>query len=75
MTSSYWIAVAPPIVLIDAGQGLAFARLTSAGIEGVSAADAGASSSKANPSPTSGSTADGRHLGDGVVRCLRAVPM
>jgi hypothetical protein len=44
VTSSYWTAVAMPMVLIGAGQGLAFAPLTSAGISGVSATDAGAAS-------------------------------
>lgn len=40
--SSYWEAVALPMLLIGAGQGLAFAPMTSAGIAGVDAADAGA---------------------------------
>ena len=48
VTSSYWMAVAAPMVLIGAGQGLAFAPLTSAGISGVSAADAGAASGLVN---------------------------
>ncbi|MFI7063152.1 MFS transporter [Kribbella sp. NPDC050124] len=47
-TSSYWDAVALPMVLIGAGQGLAFAPLTSAGIAGVPAADAGAASGLVN---------------------------
>jgi Major Facilitator Superfamily len=42
-TSSYWTAVALPMVPIGAGQGLAFAPLTSAGIAGVSGRDAAAS--------------------------------
>ena len=46
--SSYWTAVAVPMTLIGAGQGLAFAPLTSAGIAGVSAADAGAASGLVN---------------------------
>jgi EmrB/QacA subfamily drug resistance transporter len=48
VTSSYWTAVALPMVLIGAGQGLAFAPLTSAGISRVSAADAGAASGLVN---------------------------
>ncbi len=48
VTSSYWTAVAVPMVLIGAGQGLAFAPLTSAGIAGVSTADAGAASGLVN---------------------------
>ena len=46
--SSYWEAVALPMVLIGAGQGLAFAPLTSAGIAGVPAEDAGAASGLVN---------------------------
>ena len=42
VTSSYWTAVALPMVFVGAGQGLAFAPLTSAGIAGVGAQDAGA---------------------------------
>lgn len=41
VTSSYWTAVALPMILIGAGQGLAFAPLTSAGIAGVGAAASG----------------------------------
>lgn len=48
VTSSYWTAVALPMVLIGAGQGLAFAPLTSAGITGVEATDAGAASGLVN---------------------------
>jgi EmrB/QacA subfamily drug resistance transporter len=48
VTSSYWTAVALPMVLIGAGQGLAFAPLTSAGLAGVSATDAGAASGLVN---------------------------
>jgi EmrB/QacA subfamily drug resistance transporter len=47
-TSSYWTSVALPMVLIGAGQGLAFAPLTSAGIAGVGASDAGAASGLVN---------------------------
>ena len=46
--SSYWGAVALPMVLIGAGQGLAFAPLTSTGIAGVEAKDAGAASGLVN---------------------------
>lgn len=46
--SAYVSAVAAPMVLIGAGQGLAFAPLTSAGIAGVSGADAGAASGLVN---------------------------
>ena len=42
--SAYLTGVALPMVLIGAGQGLAFAPLTSFGIIGVRAADAGAAS-------------------------------
>jgi EmrB/QacA subfamily drug resistance transporter len=47
-TSSYWGAVALPMLLIGAGQGLAFAPLTSAGIAGVASEDAGAASGMVN---------------------------
>ena len=47
-SSSYWGAVALPMLLIGAGQGLAFAPLTSAGIAGVDADDAGAASGLVN---------------------------
>ena len=48
VTSSCWTAVALPMVLIGAGQGLAFAPLTSAGIAGVGTSDAGAASGLVN---------------------------
>jgi EmrB/QacA subfamily drug resistance transporter len=48
VTSSYWTSVAIPMVLIGAGQGLAFAPLTSAGIAGIGARDAGAASGLVN---------------------------
>jgi hypothetical protein len=48
VTSSYWTSVALPMVFIGAGQGLAFAPLTSAGIAGVGASDAGAASGLVN---------------------------
>jgi EmrB/QacA subfamily drug resistance transporter len=46
--SSYRTAVAAPMLLIGAGQGLAFAPLTTAGISGVESADAGAASGLVN---------------------------
>jgi len=46
--SSYLAGVALPMVLIGAGQGLAFAPLTSFGIAGAPAADAGAASGLVN---------------------------
>ncbi|WP_336715167.1 MFS transporter [Arthrobacter sp. USHLN218] len=46
--SSYGTAVALPMILIGAGQGLAFAPLTSFGIAGAPAADAGAASGLVN---------------------------
>jgi EmrB/QacA subfamily drug resistance transporter len=48
VNSPYWSAAALPMVLIGAGQGLAFAPLTSAGIAGVVARDAGAASGLVN---------------------------
>jgi EmrB/QacA subfamily drug resistance transporter len=47
-TSAYLTGVALPMVLIGAGQGLAFAPLTSFGIAGAQAADAGAASGLVN---------------------------
>ncbi|MFF2243435.1 MFS transporter [Arthrobacter sp. NPDC058130] len=46
--SGYWTGVALPMVLIGAGQGFAFAPLTSFGISGAPAADAGAASGLVN---------------------------
>jgi EmrB/QacA subfamily drug resistance transporter len=46
--SSYPTAVALPMVLIGIGQGLAFAPMTSAGLAGVDARDAGAASGLVN---------------------------
>lgn len=46
--SSYLTGVALPMILIGAGQGLAFAPLTSFGIIGAPAADAGAASGLVN---------------------------
>ena len=45
---AYLASVALPMVLIGAGQGLAFAPLTNAGIAGVAPADAGAASGLVN---------------------------
>lgn len=46
--SNYLAGLAAPMVLIGAGQGLAFAPLTSAGIAGAAAEDAGAASGLVN---------------------------
>jgi EmrB/QacA subfamily drug resistance transporter len=46
--SAYWTEVALPMVLIGAGQGIAFAPLTSFGIIGASPSDAGAASGLVN---------------------------
>jgi len=46
--SDYLVAVALPMVLIGAGQGLAFAPMTSAGLAGAGPADAGAASGLVN---------------------------
>jgi predicted MFS family arabinose efflux permease len=48
LTDAYLTSVASPMVLIGAGQGLAFAPLTNAGIAGVAPADAGAASGLVN---------------------------
>ena len=53
--ATYLAAVAPPMALIGAGQGLAFAPLTAAGIAGVTARDAGAASGLVNTSHQLGS--------------------
>ena len=47
-SSSYLTGIALPMVLIGAGQGLAFAPLTSFGIAGVPSEDAGAASGLVN---------------------------
>jgi EmrB/QacA subfamily drug resistance transporter len=65
--SPYWSAVALPMVLIGAGQGLAFAPLTSAGIAGVTASDAGAASGLVNTFHQLGSA-----LGLGVLVAVAA---
>jgi EmrB/QacA subfamily drug resistance transporter len=46
--SGYWTSVALPMILIGAGQGLAFAPLTSFGIVGAPSSDAGAASGLVN---------------------------
>jgi EmrB/QacA subfamily drug resistance transporter len=48
VADAYVSSVALPMVLVGAGQGLAFAPLTNAGIAGVTAADAGAASGLVN---------------------------
>jgi predicted MFS family arabinose efflux permease len=48
VSSSYWDAVALPMILVGAGQGLAFAPMTSAGIARVGIDDAGAASGLVN---------------------------
>ena len=48
LDDAYVLAVALPMVLVGAGQGLAFAPLTNAGIAGVAPADAGAASGLVN---------------------------
>jgi hypothetical protein len=65
--SSYWTAVALPMVFIGAGQGLAFAPLTSAGIAGVAGRDAGAASGLVNTFHQLGSA-----LGLGVLVAVSA---
>lgn len=51
----YVLAVALPMVLIGAGQGLAFAPMTAAGLHGVESADAGAASGLINTAHQLGS--------------------
>jgi hypothetical protein len=48
VSGSYWDAVALPMVLLGAGQGLAFAPMTAFGLAGVEADDAGAASGLVN---------------------------
>ena len=55
--SVYLTGVAAPMVLIGAGQGLAFAPLTSFGIAGAAAADAGAASGLVNTAHQLGTAA------------------
>lgn len=56
-TSAYLSAVALPMVLIGAGQGLAFAPLTSFGIAGTETTDAGAASGLVNTAHQLGTAA------------------
>jgi EmrB/QacA subfamily drug resistance transporter len=65
--SSYVLAVALPMVLIGAGQGLAFAPMTSAGLAGVHGSDAGAASGLVNTFHQMGSA-----LGLGVLTAVGA---
>ncbi|MFD9679411.1 MFS transporter [Rhodococcus sp. NPDC059969] len=65
--SSYLTAIALPMILIGAGQGLAFAPLTSAGISGVHAEDAGAASGLVNTAHQLGSA-----LGLGILVAVSA---
>ncbi|WP_341998832.1 MFS transporter [Microbacterium sp. LWH7-1.2] len=46
--SGYWTAVALPMLLLGAGQGLGFAPLTAAGVNGIEPRDAGAASGAVN---------------------------
>ena len=63
----YLAAIALPMVLIGIGQGLAFAPLTSAGIAGVTARDAGAASGLVNTAHQLGSA-----LGLGILVAVAA---
>lgn len=67
--SSYWAAVAAPMVLIGAGQGLVFAPLTALGLHGAAAEDAGAASGLVNTFHQVGSS-----VGLGVLVTLTAHP-
>ncbi|GAB3599296.1 MFS transporter [Microbacterium tumbae] len=46
--SSYWAAVALPMLLLGAGQGIGFAPLTAAGVAGIDERDAGAAAGAVN---------------------------
>ena len=65
--STYLSGVALPMILIGAGQGLAFAPLTAAGIAGVKADDAGAASGLVNTAHQLGSA-----LGLGILVAISA---
>ena len=65
--STYPTSVALPMALIGAGQGLAFAPLTAAGIRGVEPADAGAASGLVNTAHQLGSA-----LGLGILVAVSA---
>jgi EmrB/QacA subfamily drug resistance transporter len=56
ITTAYWLGVAPPMLLIGAGMGLAFTPLTQAAIAGVDNRDAGAASGLVNAFQQLGST-------------------
>ncbi|OJU84043.1 MAG: MFS transporter [Solirubrobacterales bacterium 70-9] len=55
-TTDYWTGIAPPMLLIGAGMGLAFTPLTQAAIAGVDHRDAGAASGLVNAFQQLGST-------------------
>lgn len=65
--SSYWTAVAAPVLLIGTGQGFVFAPLTSFGLTQVEGADAGAASGLINTFHQVGST-----LGLGIAVAVSA---
>lgn len=46
--SSYWVAIALPMLLLGAGQGIGFAPLTAAGVDSIAPRDAGAASGAVN---------------------------
>jgi EmrB/QacA subfamily drug resistance transporter len=66
--SNYFLAIALPMVLIGAGQGLAFAPMTSAGVAGTSAEDAGAASGVVNTSNQVGAS-----VGIGILVAVASV--
>ncbi|MCW2497283.1 MFS transporter [Jatrophihabitans sp.] len=66
---TYLLGVALPMLLIGAGQGMAFAPLTSAGISGVTGEDAGAASGLVNTAHQLGST-----LGIAILVAIAANP-
>lgn len=66
--SSYAVAVALPMILIGGGQGFAFAPMTSAGLAGASAEDAGAASGLLNTFHQVGSS-----LGLGILLAAASV--
>lgn len=66
-SGTYLAGIALPMVLIGIGQGLAFAPLTSAGIAGVTARDAGAASGLVNTAHQLGSA-----LGLGILVAVAA---
>jgi EmrB/QacA subfamily drug resistance transporter len=66
-SSDYLTAIALPMVLIGAGQGLAFAPMTAAGLAGVTASDAGVASGLVNTANQLGSS-----IGLGILVALSA---